>query len=191
MTKLGVSKKIIITLLSIMLSVLALFSVLTVIYKQKLIQQKSSATSSYIFMSTNYNLMAEDYNAYTDFHINSTVGLSAFSEAVSDGYTFSGKNVYLDCDLDWKNAYKDLVNLYDEILNIISREYAPDSPEYKVYYETYTKARDDAQTRYNNGEVPNWQPIGGPSINGTTCEYGTSYTEFSLRTPSTGLIAPA
>lgn len=177
MIKTGAAKKLIIVLLSIMLSVLALFSVLTIVAKQKPLPEQTSSANYFTFGTgklTGLFIMDSfgdnEYNAYTDFHINSAYGLMWFSEAVSDGYDFAGKNVYLDCDIDWKEYYKDCAKAYENYAVQVAEVYGVDSKVYKAVIERI----EDVNQVYLNAEKESWQPAGA-DMSGTTYHYMTEY----------------
>ena len=101
MTNIGVGKKIIITLLSIMVSLLVVFSALTIIEKVINKPEPQAAGEYTIGDDINaYTELALNYEKYDTFLISSPGALKLFSAFVTAGISFANKTVKLTKDIE-------------------------------------------------------------------------------------------
>ena len=104
MPKIKQGKKLIISLLCLMLAALISFSVFFVVLKHRESNLRPQGADGYDFANGRFDNKNKEGYSNTDFYISNYYELLEFSISVAYGYSFAGKTVYLENNIDAKSA---------------------------------------------------------------------------------------
>lgn len=191
MLKFKQGKRLIISLLCLILIVLASFScvgIVSLINRKEIPKAETSTADGYTFGTIEVEISGEnvtlnefdkeDLDNHNKFYISSAAGLWQFANA-NKSWTFNNKTVYLTCDIDWKNYYYEMTILCHDLALQVQRELGPSHQMYAALVELQSECWESHQ----NQQVEYW--LSG-KFSGTFD--GQGYTISNLKSQGCGFF---